>query len=305
MTSADEAPETRLETPERQDVSVDVSVPAWDLEVDLSPPKFPHFDPELQGGQGEHFELHTTLEPDGDGPNGDGSDEWPTPPDSPLPKFRKAPMEDPGADGDHNHSDHNHGDHGDHGDYGSPEVFSFAKSGAMEAIETPICSPIEVIEASVRSAESEHGDHFDVDTIDTCLDTTFDSEAQSLLQMMCSQLKKGLKDSPERLAACEVKSWKPSVKPSVKLSKVAVEPVKPVLTVPSPVAASPESYATSTSTSTSSASRLRSRTLEPLPSWNFDTLRGGESVFFGLEVIVNSWNIGGTLTLRFQAWKMV
>jgi hypothetical protein len=40
-----------------------------------------------------------------------------------------------------------------------------------------------------------------------------------------------------------------------------------------------------------------------LPSWNFDTLRGGESVFFGLEVIVNSWNIGGTLTLRFQAWN--
>ena len=298
--AADEAQEKRLETPERQDVSVDVPAATWDLEeVDLPPSKFPHDTLPLQGG-GEHFELHTTLEPDGTGPDvdADGSDEWPTPPDSPVPgptKSRKeAPLEDPGHGPGHGPGD-GPGDYGDHDDCGSPEVFSFAKSGAMEAIETPICSPIEVIEASVRSAESDH-DHFDVDTIDTCLDTTFDSEAQSLLQMMCSKLKKGLKDSPERFAAREVKPRKPSQLDSldVKLSKVAVKPVKQVPTVLSS-AASPESDAMSTSTS--SASRLRSRTLEPLPSWNFDTLRGGESVFLGL---VNSCDVGDmTLTLRF------
>eukprot|EP00435_Cladocopium_sp_Y103_P076103 s103_g77.t1 len=288
--TSDEAPETRLErleTPEKQDISEvvpPVSVPwTWDLEVPVVPPSFPHDQldqrSKLQGG---HFhDLHTTLEPDG--PDGDAnggiSDEWPTPPDSPLPGLPKlakeSPMEDPGD-----------GDHGDHDDYGSPEVFSFAKSkdGAMEAIETsPICSPIEVIEAGVRSEESvDHRDHFDVDTIDTCLDTTFDSEAQSLLMMMCSQVtkKQRLKDSPvlpERFGACDkVKPWKPSVKLSASV-KQPVKEVKQVL-VPS-AGASPESYAMSTSASTSSASRLRSRTLEPLPSWNFDTLRGYFNTF--------------------------
>ena len=175
-------------------------------------------------------------------------DEWPTPPESPLlSKLEK--HHDSAADGEH----------GEHHELSHHSIFSFAKSdssdaGASQASPNPSAVVIQAIPARCTRSE-ESPDHFDVDTIDTCVDTTFDSEAQSLLQM-CSQLKRPVETVQHREDQNVSPLWSP-------------ESTHCVTTVTSTSPSSP-SYP-------SRSSRLRSRTLEPLPSWNFDTLRGGEA----------------------------
>jgi len=198
-------------------------------------------------------------------------------------------------------------------------AFSFAVSkGDEETLELPKSpvdpqpqpSLLEMLDAP-KVRNNEHVDHFDnfdvdtVDTIDTCLDNTFDSEAQSILQsMMCiSQLQSRRQD--KLVETQNRQRYQPLSRAARLISARAVKVAAQVGEVVERDGKDGEDaedkeekreagenaehldleldMSSNSSTSSQLGGRRNltfgSRTLEPLPSWNFDTLRGYLNTF--------------------------
>ena len=198
---------------------------------------------------------------------------------------------------------------------GDEETLELPKSPVDPQVEP---SMLETLDAP-KVRNNEHVDHFDnfdvdtVDTIDTCLDNTFDSEAQSILQsMMCiSQLqsrnrqeRQDRQQRHQRLSRAARLISARAVKVAAQVGQVvgdgkdgeettyhAEEKDEKAGEKKREAGENAEDLELDMSSNSSTSSQLSqlglgrrnltfgSRTLEPLPSWNFDTLRGYLNTF--------------------------